>query len=192
MSKNMNARGEGIFNDAAFAVGVIPPYCVDRTRRSASKSSRGIGNPCETRLNLHRTRPKESDGRGFCAMCTGRVVRVGYDTVTLRINDRSHVRACDWAGRERYMKIGLGWLLHITSDDSITVVIYIYAFLLCACGMELSFTSQRMQRITSRSRGHVKRMLLPKPARKSEPLRIPTPSCRRSDPLCGAAWSRAP
>merc|ERR1712232_1256885 len=58
------------------------------------------------------------------------------------------------------MKIGLGWLLHTTSDDSITVVIYIYAFLLCACGMELSFTSQRMQRITSRSRGHVKRMLL--------------------------------
>ena len=84
--------------------------------------------------------------------------------VTLRINDRSHMRACEWAGRERYMKIGLGWLLHITSDDSITVVIYIYAFLLCACGMELSFTSQRMQRMTSRSRGHVKRMLLPEPA----------------------------
>ena len=130
MSKNMNARGEGIFNDAAFAVGVIPPYCVDRTRRSASKSSRGIGNPCETRLNLHRTRPKESDGRGFCAMCTGRVVRVGYDTVTLRINDRSHVRACDWAGRERYMKIGLGWLLHPTSDDLITELLYVHAFLL--------------------------------------------------------------
>ena len=57
-------------------------------------------------------------------MCTGRVVRVGYDTVTLRINDRSHVRACDWAGRERYMKIGLGWLLHTTSDDLITEVLY--------------------------------------------------------------------
>ena len=27
------------------------------------------------------------------------------------------------------MKIGLGWLLHITLDDSITVVIYIYACL---------------------------------------------------------------
>ena len=29
------------------------------------------------------------------------------------------------------MKIGLGWLLHTTSDDLITEVLYIYAFLLC-------------------------------------------------------------
>ena len=105
-------------------------YCVDRTRRSASKSSRGIGNPCETRLNLPRTRPKESDGRGFCAMCTGASCVLATILVTLRINDRSHVRACEWAGRERYMKIGLGWLLHPTSDDLITELLYVHAFLL--------------------------------------------------------------
>ena len=42
------------------------------------------------------------------------------------------MRACEWAGRERYMKIGLGWLLHTTSDDSITELLYIYAFFLGA------------------------------------------------------------
>ena len=40
------------------------------------------------------------------------------------------MRACEWAGRERYMKIGLGWLLHTTSDDLITELLYVHAFLL--------------------------------------------------------------
>ena len=69
-------------------------------------------------------------GEGSAQCAQGASFVLATILVTLRINDRSHVRACEWAGRERYMKIGLGWLLHPTSDDLITELLYVHAFLL--------------------------------------------------------------